>query len=193
VTRQSLSNRELYDRGPNAVRIETDRLYLRPLTDADCTDCYANWLNDPEIARFLETRHVPQTRETVREFVATINAKDNEFLFGIYLRANDRHLGNIKVGPIHPHHRVGDVSLWIGDKTCWGNGYAAEAIAAVSRHAFDVLRARKLSASMYELNQGSYRAFIKAGYRDEGRRRAHYVFEGRRSDLLLTGLIPEDL
>lgn len=136
---------------------------------------------------------MPQTRETIREFVAAINAKNDEFLFGIYPRANDCHIGNIKVGPIHPYHRVGDVSLWIGDKNCWGKGYATEAIAAVSRHAFDVLGARKLSASMYEFNQGSYRAFIKAGYRHEGRRRAHYAFEGRRADLLLTGLIPEDL
>lgn len=193
MTRQSVSSREPNGRGQNGVRIETDRLYLRPLTNLDCTDCYVDWLNDPQIARFLETRHVPQTRETVQEFVASINAKDDEFLFGIYLRAYDRHIGNIKVGPIHRYHRVGDVSLWIGDKTCWGKGYASEAIAAVSRYAFRVLGARKLSASMYELNQGSYRAFIKAGYRDEGRRRAHYAFEDRRCDLLVTGLIPEDL
>jgi RimJ/RimL family protein N-acetyltransferase len=175
------------------MRIESERLYLRKLTDADCSASYLAWLNDPEIARFLETRHTPQTLDMIRQFVASVNARDNEHLFGIFLRDRDRHIGNIKVGPVHAHHRMGDVSLWIGDKAAWGKGYATEAIKAVSRYAFEALGVLKLSASMYELNQGSYRAFIKAGYRDEGRRRSHYAFEGGRSDVLVTGLTPEDL
>jgi ribosomal-protein-alanine N-acetyltransferase len=190
VTQQSLAP---FQSGTNTLRIEAHRLYLRPLTDADCTEAYVTWLNDPQISRFLETRQTQQTVDMVRKFVSTVNAKDNEFLFGIFVRAHNGHIGNIKVGPIHPYHRIGDVSLWIGDKSCWGKGYATEAIVAISRHAFDTLGVRKLSASMYELNRGSYRAFLKAGYRDEGRRRAHYTFEGQRSDVLVTGLTPEDL
>jgi RimJ/RimL family protein N-acetyltransferase len=192
-TRRSIGKRKPQPRARGAARIEADRLYLRPLTESDCTEWYATSLNDPQIARFLETWHTPQTLDGIRKFVATVNAKDEEFLFGMFLLADDRHIGNIKVGPIHPYHHVGDVSLWIGDKSCWGSGYATEAIVAISRYAFDVLGARKLSASMYELNHRAYRAFIKAGYRDEGRRRAHYVFEGQRSDVLLTGLTPDDL
>ena len=172
--------------------IETQRLYLRALTDLDCTEWYVASLNDPEVNRFLETRHVHQTRDSVRAFVTDVNARDNEFLFGIFLRADNRHIGNIKVGPIHPNHRVGDVSLWIGDKSCWGKGFATEAIVAVSRHSFEALGARKLSASMYEPNVGSYRAFIKAGYQDEGRRVSHYSFDSGRVDLLLTGLTSEN-
>jgi RimJ/RimL family protein N-acetyltransferase len=186
-------NRKPRRKKPNFVRIEGERLFLRTLDESDCTQCYVAWLNDPQIVRFLEIRHRPQTLEMIREFVAAINAKDDEHLFGIFLRFGNRHIGNIKIGPIHPQHRVGDVSLWIGDRSCWARGYATEAIVTVSRYAFDALGVRKLAANMYELNQASYRAFIKAGYRDEGRRRAHYEFEGRRSDILVTGLTPEDL
>ena len=176
----------------NECQINTDRLYLRTLTKSDCTEWYVASLNDPEVNRFLETRYVQQTLVTVRAFVTNVNAKDNEFLFGIFLRADNRHIGNIKVGPIHPFHRNGDVSLWIGDKSCWGKGYATEAIVAVSQRAFEALGARKLSAGMYEPNVGSYRAFIKAGYQEEGRRRSHCLFEGRRVDALWTGLTPDE-
>ncbi len=41
--------------------------------------------------------------------------------------------------------------------------------------------------------QSYHRAFIRAGYRDEGTRRAHYMLNGRMTDVHLLGLIPEDL
>lgn len=175
------------------MRIEAGRLYLRPLTEADCTEHYLAWLQDPEINQYLETRHVPQTLDSIKEFVAGVNARDNEYLFGIFLQDGDRHIGNIKVGPVHRYHLLADVSLWIGPRDCWGRGYATEAIAAVSRHAFVQLGVSKLSASMYAANQGSARAFEKVGYRREGLRRAHYMLRGRPCDLIEYGLIPSDL
>ncbi len=173
--------------------IRATRLYLRPLGESDCGEHYVAWLNDPVIKRFLETRHSDQTLDSVKGFVAGVNARPDEHLFGIFLKDGDRHIGNIKVGPIGRHHPVGDVSLLIGARDCWGKGYAAEAIDAVSRYAFDKLGILKLSASMYAENLGSYRAFLKVGYKDEGRRRAHYLIEGRMCDVLVTGLVPEDL
>lgn len=173
------------------IELRTNRLTLRPLTEADVTDAYIGWLNDPEVTRYLETRHGAQTRESVRAFVAAVNARAEEHLFGIIL--GDRHVGNIKVGPVHPVHRLADVSLLIGARDVWGRGIAAETIALVSRHAFAALGARKLSASLYAANVGSERAFLRAGYRREGLRRAHYALESGRSDIVELGLTPADL
>ncbi|HEX8580033.1 MAG TPA: GNAT family N-acetyltransferase, partial [Allosphingosinicella sp.] len=154
---------------------------------------YLCWLNDPQVSGYLETRHSPQDMASVRAFVESVAARDNEVLFGIFLREDGRHIGNIKVGPIHPWHRLADVSLLIGDKGCWGRGFAAEAIEALSRYAFAHLPVEKLSASMYWENEGSRRAFLKAGYREEGRRRAHYRLAEARSDLIELGCLPSDL
>jgi hypothetical protein len=67
------------------------------------------------------------------------------------------------------------------------------AIATLSRYSFDVLGLKKLSASMYAPNVGSYHAFRKAGYRQEGYRRSHYMLEGELCDVIEFGLCPEDL
>ncbi|MGE0483648.1 MAG: GNAT family N-acetyltransferase [Gammaproteobacteria bacterium] len=173
--------------------VTSARLLLRPLDDGDCTPDYVAWLEDPEVNQFLETRHQPQTLESVREFVRAVNARDNEHLFGIFLREGARHIGNIKVGPVLARHPVADVSLLIGARDCWGQGYAAEAIRAVSEHAFRHLGVRKLAAGMYVANQGSLRAFLKAGYRQEGHRRAHYLVGDQMSDVIEVGLLPADL
>jgi [ribosomal protein S5]-alanine N-acetyltransferase len=174
-------------------RFETERLVFRELETSDVSVDYVDWLNDPQVSRYLETRHAPQDAATVAAFVERVGASQIEFLFGIFLRNSGRHIGNIKLGPIREHHAVADVSLLIGARDCWGQGYAAEAIAALSRYAFDEIGVRKLSASMYEENQASMRAFLHAGYVEEGRRRKHYDLGGGRSDLIELGLLPGDL
>lgn len=174
--------------------IETQRLQLRELEVADCSDAYVAWMNDPEVKRFLETRFQPeQTIDSIRGFVASIRAKPNEVLFGIFLKEAGRHIGNIKVGPISAIHLCGDVSLLVGARDCWGAGYAAEAIGAVSRYAFSSLGVHKLSASMYSPNVGSTKAFLKTGYRQEGLRRDHYMLDGERCDIVELGLLRSDL
>jgi RimJ/RimL family protein N-acetyltransferase len=173
--------------------IETKRLLLRELTGEDCSPEYVRWLTDSEVSRYLETRHHPQDEVSVREFVERVNGRADEFLFGLFLRTTDRHIGNIKVGPIHDHHGLADISLLLGARDCWGQGYATEAIEAISRLAFERLGVRKLSASMYAPNAGSRAAFLKVGYRQEGTRRGHYELAGERCDVIELGLLPEDL
>ena len=173
--------------------IETKRLNLRELELADVSTEYVAWLNDPDVDRYLETRLSRQDEESVRAFVERVRQRDDEFLFGIFLRDSGRHIGNIKVGPIRRHHRLADVSLFIGARDCWGQGYAAEAIGGVSRYAFDELGALKLSATMYAPNVASMRAFLRAGYREEGRRRDHFDLDRKRCDMIELGLVPGDL
>lgn len=175
------------------MRIEGRRIHLRRLEPSDCTPTYLGWLNDPAVNRFLETRHTPQTLDSIASFVAAVNERPNEHLFGVFLNGDSRHIGNIKVGPVGSYHPVADVSLLIGARDCWGKGYATEAIALVSRHALRSLGVRKLSASMYEPNQGSCNAFLKAGYKPEGLRRAHYMLDGQPCDVIELGLTAEDL
>ena len=172
--------------------LKTERLILRPLGAEDVSARYVAWLNDPAVNRFLETRHQAQTMESVRAFVDRVQARDDEHLFAICLRPENRHIGNIKVGPVKPNHRLADISLFIGERDCWGRGYATEAIARVSRFAFEELGLLKLSASFYEQNQGSLKAFLKAGYRQEGLRRKHYLLDGEPSDIIETGLCADN-
>lgn len=174
--------------------ISTQRLRLRTLLPADCSERYVSWLNQPDINRYLETRfEPPQTLESVRNYVSAVAERSNEHLFGIFLDGGVRHVGNIKVGPISGPHRVGDVSLLIGERECWGQGIATEAIQAVCLYAFAQLRVRKLSAGMYAPNRGSTRAFEKAGWRHEGIRRAHYLLDDTPCDVVILGLMPSDL
>jgi ribosomal-protein-alanine N-acetyltransferase len=166
---------------------------IRPITMQDVTPTYVAWLQDAEVNQYLETRFSPQSLDTVGAFVARMTASKDEFLFAICVGPEARHVGNIKVGPVIAHHNVADVSLFIGDRTVWGRGVATKAIALITAYAFDVLKLRKLAAGAYAPNAGSAKAFERAGYRQEGLRRQHYVMDGTPVDLLEFGLCADDI
>ena len=52
-----------------STRIESARLRLRDVEDRDVTPRYAEWLNDPEVSQFLETRFEHHTEEAILEYV----------------------------------------------------------------------------------------------------------------------------
>jgi len=168
--------------------LKDDSILLRPLTAVDATENYLSWLSDPKINRSLEVRFAPM--KTVAElagFIEATNESDDGLLLGICLRSDGRHIGNIKLGPIDRHHGSGDIGLLIGDQEQWGKGYASAAITILSDYAFTHLGLVKLTAGCYADNAGSRRAFLNAGFSEEGRRIGQYVTEGRRQDGILLG------
>ncbi len=172
--------------------IHGDRLYLRPIRQTDVSQRYCDWLNDSEVNRYLETRYQAQTMDDIAEFVRQKIASMDEYLTAICLNDGDRHIGNIKLGPVRARHELADVSLFIGDRNCWGMGYASEAIACITRFALMDLNLNKVSASIYGGNQGSYHAFIKAGWRHEAILRKHYVHDDGPMDIILMGLCRDE-
>lgn len=172
--------------------LEGKRIYLREVRPSDVNERYYRWMNDPEITRFLESRFAPNAIENLRDYVAgKLGDRDNIFL-AIVLKKEDRHIGNIKLGPIQWIHRLADIGLLIGEKDCWGKGYATEAIQLVSDYAFNVLNLHKVAAGCYGPNEGSARAFQKAGFVVEGVRKEQFYTNGSYVDDILLGLIRPD-
>jgi len=164
-----------------------ERLYLRGLSSDDVGEAYHRWLNDPEVTRYTESRFVPHSVARLREYVARFAGDRDHLFLAIVLRKDDRHIGNIKLGPINWIHRTGDVGIIIGEKACWGQGYASEAIGLLTGYAFGALNLRRVTAGCYATNVGSVRAFLKAGFQQEGMRRRQYWSENAYVDEILLG------
>lgn len=176
----------------NQYYLSSERIYLREVRQSDVNERYYSWLNDPEIYQYLETRFVPRSLENIADFVKKMDAKENEPFFAICLKENGLHIGNIKLGPINWHHRNADISLFVGDKECWGKGFATEAIRTITDYGFRMLNLNKLKAGCYDINQGSAKAFEKCGYQREGLLRSHVISSGRCHDVILLGMTAHD-
>lgn len=171
----------------------SSRLMLRELTTADVTIEYVEWMNDPAVNRFLESRFVHQDLNSIENYIKKISASKYDYLFGIFLAHDAKHIGNIKVGPVNLYHKRAEVGLIIGDKLEWGKGYATEAIAMVSEFAFNELGLMKLTAGCYESNVGSKKAFEKVGYCDEGYVSSCVETDIGREGIWRLGLQPNEL
>lgn len=168
--------------------LEGQNIYLREVRLSDVNESYYNWLNDSEISQFLETRFIPRSLENISNFVKSLDGNTNEVFLAICLKKDNKHIGNIKLGPINWLHRHADISLLIGDKTMWGQGVATEAIYLVTQYGFNILNLNKIKAGCYAENKGSAQAFIKNGYREEGLLKEHFFSNGRYTDAVVLGI-----
>lgn len=172
------------------IPIRSEHIVLRTLQPGDATLVYLGWLSDPAINAHLEVRFSPpQSVRDLAAFIADANTSSHTLMLGIFLQEDGRHIGNIKLGPIDWHHRVGDMGFLIGDKDQWGKGYASKAIAMLAEYAYAHLGLAKLTAGCYAENEGSRRALLKAGFVEEGRRIAQWLVAGRRQDGILLGRV----
>jgi len=173
-------------------KILSKNIFFKNLTEKDVTDRYVFWLNDQEINRYLEVRHIHQTTESCINFVKLVNSDSSQNLFGIFLIENGEHIGNIKLGYINSYHRRGQLSLFIGEKKYRGKGYALEAIKAITEWGFRDLGLEKIEAGCCEQNIASHNLFLKAGYQQEGFFRNHALIDGKRVGSHWFGILPNE-
>ena len=170
--------------------LEATSLELRPLKETDYSDGYLSWLENEEINRYLETRWEKQTEEKIRTFINSMESSEDSILYGIFL--DQKHVGNIKIGPVNWNHMHADVSYFIGSRDAWGKGLATEAVARVTKFAFEELNLNKCNAGVYSGNPGSSRVLEKVGYTLEGCMRDELRGPDGWEDHLLYGYLREE-
>ena len=155
------------------------RIHLREVRLFDVNDDYYRWMNDPEVTRLTVSGYRSYSKEVLEEYVKEkLNDKNTIFL-AIVLKEDSRHIGNIKLGPINWQYRRGDIGLLIGEKDCWGKGYATEVIGLVCKYAFDTLNLHKLTAGYFEGNEASCKAFKKNGFEIESTSSKHSYYDDK--------------
>ncbi len=169
--------------------IDGQLLSLRDFRASDLSDEYQRWLSDGEVIRYIDSRFTPPSREALEGYVRKVQADGRTLFFAMDAKDTGRLIGTVKLGPIHLVHRYADLGILIGNKSYWGRGFGTEAIALVTRFAFDRLNLHKVTANCYAPNAGSLAAFKKAGYVVEGHRLSHCFLDGEYVDFLHLGIV----
>jgi RimJ/RimL family protein N-acetyltransferase len=183
----NVKERDIESLAKYMVCIDTSRLTLKTLTTDTMSPEYLAWLRDSAMNRYLEARHMHHTGESVAQFVEDMFASDKDLLMGIFLKSTGKHIGNIKLGGVDRVYSRADVGIIIGDQNLWGNGYATEAIEGLSDFSFGSISLRRLYAGAYASNKGSIKAFLKAGFQQEGILKGHWIVNGEPEDGVLLG------
>ena len=145
--------------------IETERLRLRRVSEADAPAMYENWAADPAVTRFL--RFTPHENIGVsRALLADWNARyacDTHYLWGIERKADGVLMGTIGVSPSEHDAAVQEPGYCIG-RAFWGCGYMTEALHAVVAYMFSTVGVGRLDCCHAVENLASGRVIQKNGF-----------------------------
>lgn len=151
-----------------------ERIQLRTLRETDVQPYYLQWMRDPVVGRYPEWRFYKHSLESLTSYAQDAWRDPNILFCTISLIESNRHIGNIKLN-VNPHSRTADIGILLGEKDCWGKGYATAAIGLLADYALNVLRLRKVYGGAYSSNPRAIRAFEKAGFSIEARMERHFL------------------
>ena len=163
--------------------LESDRLILKPVGLAQHSQIYVNWMNDPDVNRFLESGG-DYTIELLYDFLNEIEQSIILF-WAIYRKDSNTHIGNIKIDPINTKHQYAEYGIMMGDRTQWGKGYAKEASITVINYCFsETINMRKINLGVHAKNTAAVELYRKIGFIEEGRYRNHVMTSEGYDDIL---------
>jgi [ribosomal protein S5]-alanine N-acetyltransferase len=172
--------------------LQTERLTLRPFTDADGDALFAlhssahvlrYWDSPPWTERGRAERFVATCRQMADEGTGARLAMD--------LRSDGSFIGWCTLSRWNPDFRSASLGYCLTD-AAWGHGYATEAVGALLRWAFDALDLNRVQAEADTRNVASARVLEKVGFVLEGTLREDCVVNGEVSDSWVYGLLRRD-
>lgn len=162
---------------------------LRPLERADLNERYLSWLNDPEVTRYMETGTFPSTAEDLENYYRGLMGSRNDVILAIAEKESGRHIGNVKLGPIHWVHRSATFGILLGEKEFWGKGIGLEATRLTVEYGFYRLNLHRIDLGVFAEHEAAVRCYKKAGFKVEGRLRENLFQGGKYKDRLWMGLL----
>ncbi len=172
--------------------LHTERLLLRPFTDADAEDLFAlqsdahvlrywdspPWRDRSEIGRFMEgCRRMAREGSGARVVIER--------------RADEGFLGWCTLTGWNPGFRSASLGYCLTE-AAWGHGYATEAARAVLGWAFERLDLNRVQSEADTRNVASARVLEKLGFVHEGTLREDCIVDGDVSDSWVYGLLRRD-
>ncbi|KKN42515.1 hypothetical protein LCGC14_0712380 [marine sediment metagenome] len=144
------------------VLLEGQRIYLRILTVNDASEKYCSWINDSDVNKFLESKKI--TIEELQEYIENKYNNLNCIFLGIFLKNNNVHIGNVKLEPIDFKEKKATLGILIGEKNCWGKGYATEALKMLISYSFNKINLKEIDLGVKKKNVGALKSYNKAGF-----------------------------
>ena len=184
------------------LRLETDRLILRPFepTDFDAVHAYGS---DPDVTRY--TSFGPNTEEETRGFLETCvdgmaraaatspeaHVETDSLDWAITLRDGDSLIGGCGLRGGLPGS--GELETgYVLNRGHWRRGFGREAVEALRDFAFGPLGARRVFARIFPANAGSIALIESLGFVREGVRRRDFFVRGAWEDAAVYAQLADD-
>jgi len=145
------------------------------------------WVNDPEVNRYMLLGVSPVSHEEERNFFESSAQNSSMVNFAVETKSGE-YLGNVGLSQIDRQNGIAELGIMLGNKEFWGNGYGSEAERLTIEYGFYTLGLSKIYARVIAKNTGSVKAAIKAGMHQEATLKEHFFREGERLDVVILSI-----
>lgn len=170
-------------------QIETPRLVLRQLTEADVPQIFFMRSNPGMMQHVKRPPH--QSYEESLAFINMINNNVDEnrgLTWGICLHGQKEIIGTIAIWRFDNENYRGEVGYQLMPQ--WqGKGYMTEAMHHIIAFALNTLKLHTLVGHTDPENYASHKVLLQNGFKQEAHTRQDYLFEGVFYDTISFGLI----
>jgi RimJ/RimL family protein N-acetyltransferase len=150
----------------------------------------ARWTEDGGYLRLHDTGIArPESEESIVTNIDRDNESSTTFAFGIRRTADDALIGTVGLFDVQWANRTAWVSVGLGSRRDWNQGYGSETMELLIRYAFEELNLHRLQLTVIDYNPRAVAMYEKLGFLREGAYREFGERDGRRYDLLLYGLL----
>jgi RimJ/RimL family protein N-acetyltransferase len=167
-----------------------ERVYLRPL-EADDLEHIRRWANDPEI-RGLTGESKPMSKFEAEAWYDRVKDDEHRVWFIVALQENDRPIGEAGLLRMFPVWRTTDLSIILGEKDVWGQGYGTEAIHLLLDYAFGYLNFHRVAIGVVGFNERALRFYERVGFKREGIQRDGYYYDHQYADFVMMSILEDE-
>jgi RimJ/RimL family protein N-acetyltransferase len=161
---------------------------------------FIRWLNDPEVQQGILI-HSPISQAWEEDwFERMVKRPTDQQVMAIEAlvpgspgrEGQWMHIGSTAFDDIDWRNRQAEFGIIIGEKSCWNQGYGTEAVRLLVQHGFNTLNLNRIYLHVFETNPRAIRAYEKAGFKHEGKKRQAEFRNGRYVDVLMMSILRDE-
>ncbi len=164
------------------------RVYLRALEPEDYKTSI-KWRKDDQIWEMLGGTKYFVSEAYEKKWVEDTIFSSKDLKLAICLCEDDRYIGNVYMTDLNMINRTCSSHVLIGEKDCWGKGYAREALMQAIDYVVKERGIQRIEALVLESNKQSLRMHEKCGYVLEGLKRNAVYKNGQFHNQYLLALV----
>jgi len=158
-------------------------------------EIFSKWKRNSEYLRLLNTdycflRSAKRIKESIEKELEKENP--NGFFFTVRTIENDHLIGFVDLMDINFNHGDCWVGIGMGDSDYWGKGYGTDAMNVILNYTFSELDLHRVTLGVFSYNTRAIRSYEKTGFKPEGIERSTVMRDGKRSDIVIMGVLRKD-
>ena len=125
-------------------------------------------------------------------FYERVRNDEHRVWFIVALQENDRPIGEAGLLRMFPAWRTTDLTIILGEKDAWGQGYGTDAIHLLLDYAFGYLSFHRVAIGVVGFNERALRFYEKVGFKREGIQRDGYYYDHQYADFVMMSILEDE-